>query len=237
MIRGSVSTPNLEDARGADKWYRGKHMRHIAVVGVLFVAMGAQNRFAQPSAAQLAAPRPVMPFVDWGACPFEGCQYQVNWTALQAVTVIDQAPFPWRPWNGRPGKPVFTIQPGDEVLALDGVVFFLSPGRVRIDREMQVRIQAPSFPNMVRTTMLVPGDIVYLLTYHGEGAATAWFKNELIDFDLIGFEGFGTCRGCVHQGEVLERGRSEWWVKVRNSEGKVGWTDRTDDFSGKDRYE
>ena len=114
-------------------------------------------------------------------------------------------------------------------------MFFTTPGRARVDTTLTVSVEMRQFPNEHRTVTLIPGDIVYLLTYHGEGEYTAWFNDQLLTVSTVGFKNGGSnCRDC--EGEILERGHREWWVTIRNSKGETGWTDRTEDFDGKDRY-
>ena len=54
----------------------------------------------------------------------------------------------------------YVVGAGEKVFAIDGVVFFLAPGRARIDTAMTVDVEVPRFPNVHRTVKLVRGDIV-----------------------------------------------------------------------------
>jgi hypothetical protein len=78
--------------------------------------------------------------------------------------------------------------------------------------------------------------VLYLLTYHGEGATTAWFQGRVYD-EVDGAEFFNAL--CADQpatcnGTILERPRSEWWVRVRSMTGVTGWTDEPQKFDNKD---
>jgi hypothetical protein len=67
------------------------------------------------------------------------------------------------------------------------------------------------------------GDIMYLLTAHGEGIYTVWFKGRAIrGVDLGGLEGY------IQLGSNI-RIKTEWWAQLRNSRGRTGWAvvDRT----------
>ena len=67
-----------------------------------------------------------MPYVDWGACPFEGCVYR-EWIAQQAAIV--------RTARRKDAPVTFHLSPGDKVVALTGVVVVTEPGIVEFPRE------------------------------------------------------------------------------------------------------
>jgi hypothetical protein len=158
-----------------------------------------------------------VPFEDAGACPFELCTYG-DWTARRAVVVRQER---------RLGSPiVFRVARGEKVTAITGVVITLEAGRVRF----RVRHEMDS-----RTGRLVvmPGQILYLLTYQGEGFTKAWFGGRLYD-ELDGTEFFnaaceddpGRCAG-----RIVVQPRREWWAQLRNAAGQVGWTNEAETFS------
>src|SRR5438552_16238007 len=62
---------------------------------------------------QAQAPGPRMPYVDWGACPSDGCVYR-EWIAQQAAIV--------RTTRRRDAPAAFRLSPDDNVTALTGVV-------------------------------------------------------------------------------------------------------------------
>ena len=57
---------------------------------------------------------PSLPYLDWNACPFEGCTYR-GWTAR---------------------KPVARLAAGDKVTGVAGVVITIRPGKIRMDRDL-----------------------------------------------------------------------------------------------------
>jgi hypothetical protein len=59
---------------------------------------------------------PALPFYDWGACPYETCQY-TKWTAHRAVTMYDT----WK--EGR--QAVAQLREGEQVTGMKGVVITL----------------------------------------------------------------------------------------------------------------
>jgi hypothetical protein len=188
----------------------------------------------------LFAQMPALPFVDRGACPFEGCVYR-DWKVKARVVT-------YATWDSRaPVREVFAIEPGETVTAMTGVALVTSAGRAQIRR----RITAPTllseqFPRQQPRELVsvLPGTLVYLLTSHGEGFYTAWVNGVLVDFDITNLEqpktpGAGYS-GCVRtqtcDGEVLEYPRRTWWVQIRNAGGQIGWTNQTDAFDGMDAY-
>ena len=152
---------------------------------------------------------PPIPFKDEGACPFECCVYR-EWFARKEINILR---------DRKKDSPVtFKIKKGDRVIALTGVVITLRPGRVKVLK-----------PVSIGKLMADKGDIVYLLTYRGEGFLKVWFKGEIID--SVGVYGLDTNQGIF---EIIESPESIWWVKVKNSKGQIGWSDRPEDFDNKD---
>jgi len=175
---------------------------------------------------QIAAQRPAtsgppIPYEDIGACPFEGCTYR-DWIANGPVTLRT---------DRRSDSPIaFTLAKGDHVQAITGIVITTKPGRVTF----RTAGAMSSSGGMLRVR---PGDTLYLLTYHGEGEFTAWFKGRLYDF-VDGSEfSDGRCgRGRVCNGTVVEKPQSVWWIRIRSTRGLTGWTREAEKFDNKDRF-
>jgi hypothetical protein len=162
-----------------------------------------------------------MPYEDAGACPFEGCVYR-EWVANAPVTLVR---------DRRIGSAISTkLQKGDHVQAITGIVVTIKPGRVMFR-------EAVDLSTTSGTIRIEPGETLYLLTYHGEGATTAWFKGRLYEADGSEFfngiceEKPGSCNGTI-----IERLKSEWWVQVRTVKGITGWTNEPKKFDNKDAY-
>jgi hypothetical protein len=82
------------------------------------------------------------------------------------------------------------------------------------------------------TVRVKAGDILYLLTYQGEGFTKAWFDGRLYDsldgtdfFNAVCDSNPGRCTG-----RLIEKPTREWWVQVRDADGRVGWTSQPDAF-------
>ena len=96
---------------------------------------------ANVSVQQVAPAGPPMPYEDIGACPFEGCVYR-DWIANDRVTVRTER---------RADSPIaFTLEKGDHVRAITGIVVILKPGRVQFRTAVDLTSTAgrihPTYP-------------------------------------------------------------------------------------------
>ncbi len=80
----------------------------ILAVGVVVCLFTVQSPAAPSEHAG-----PPLPYLDWGACPFECCTYR-EWRTVKAVTVLQE--------RRRKSSVSFLLKPGDRVVALTGVV-------------------------------------------------------------------------------------------------------------------
>ena len=163
-----------------------------------------------------AASPPALPFLDWKACPFEGCTYR-KWTAKKAVNVYDT----WKEHRRR----VETIGKAATVQAVTGLVVTLRPGVIRVDRDLPEK-------NLHR------GDTILTYTYRGEGFSAVWFHGRYYpEFD-ISFtkwpDGMG-CGGAHCAATYLDLGKKVWWAEVELNSGRRGWVNmNTAEFDGID---
>ena len=162
-------------------------------------------------------PGPPIPFEDPGACPFEGCSYTYRqWTTNARVTLRKER---------RSDSPVlFTLPAREKVTAITGVVITVKPALVRFERAA-----------MIADVRMEAGDVLHMLTYQGEGFTKAWIKGKLYtDVDTAEFYN-GVCdhkpERCA--GKIVEKAMTEWWVQIRDRQGRVGWTSEPEKFDGK----
>jgi len=147
--------------------------------------------------------RALYPYVDRGECPGEGCVYG-DWLALGEVQLFD------RPNSDRP--PVATVRPLEIVRAVTGEVWTI-PGRATVIRDYKAFRR---------------GDVVYLLTYRGEGFFTIWHRGT-VGWASVPF-GLGAWSRACDQGQPECWGTwdwgptTTWWVKIETGSGQVGWT-------------
>jgi hypothetical protein len=167
-----------------------------------------------------AGEEPPMPYLDFGACPFECCTYR-DWIARAPAQAFDshgQVP--------SSQQPAFRIAKGETVTGMSGVVITTTAGVVRITKPLTLDVDSERFPRSREQVAVRPGDRLYLLTAKGEGFMSGWFKGRVLEsFDATTFAAAGDCQkrkqGC--DGVIERQPVSEWWSRVRNSAGKIGW--------------
>jgi hypothetical protein len=147
---------------------------------------------------------PVLPYVEQGVCPFEGCQY-ATWTALKEATVYDR----WQ--EGR--HAIASVAPKEKVTGLTGVVITFKPGVIRVDRDLPEQ-------------KLKRGDTILTYSYQGEGFSVVWVNGKLEhDYD-ISFTKWPDGSGCGGQycaATYIDLGKKEWWAQVKLESGTIGW--------------
>jgi hypothetical protein len=143
--------------------------------------------------------KPPRKYVDVGACPFECCTYRM-WTVNEATTL----------WNEPGGKAVAgSLRPGDLVQGLTGEVIS-KPIAVRADHNFHAVVEDHGG---ARDTSIPAGDTFYILHYAGEGAWKVWLHGKIATVDDSDI----TNMAMLHP-------KADWWVKVKDVNGNVGWT-------------
>jgi zinc-ribbon domain/PEGA domain len=150
---------------------------------------------------------PPQPFRDIDACPGEGCSYG-RWRAKRDVLLYAGI---------GSGQLAGQASGGEFVDVPNGAVVTLRAGIQRLQRPLQLgpaRVEA--------------GELLYTLTYHGEGAWLICYRGQL-----------STTVALLEAGasEELAKPTSEWWVRVAGATGEIGWTKDVEAFTGKSRYD
>lgn len=154
-------------------------------------------------------PRPEVPFLDWNACPFEGCTYR-EWKANKSVPLYDT----WQKKRKRIG----TVSPGEKVVAVTGVVITYKPGLIRMERDYSLSEFAIGSPKPDQD--LKRGDTLLTYAYRGEGNSAVWLNGKYYsDFDIS----FVGCRGANCVATYVDMGVKEWWAQVRLKSGRTAW--------------
>ena len=157
-----------------------------------------------------ATAQPPLPVIDYNACPFEGCTFG-KWIVTRETTIFTT----WK--EGR--KTWATLPKGAVVTGLTGVHITYEPDRIQVFQPI---------PEL----NLQPGDIILRYMYRGEGFADIWTKGQWkkeYDCSFITEKNDSGClRNCP--AKVISEGRKDWWVRVKTSEGKIGWTKVEDQF-------
>lgn len=195
------------DRRTAEEaWSKLVTVRIVALIcaGILPSAFCQDAHLSREESRAMVTP--VLPFYDWGACPYDGCAYR-QWTAHRSVTVYDT----WK--QGR--QPVGQLAVGDKVIGITGVVITFKPGLIRMDRDLL-------------DGDLRRGDTILTNAYRGEGFSAVWFKGTYrSDFD-ISFakwpDGTG-CGGAHCAATHVDLGRKSWWAEAKLESGRTGWVE------------
>lgn len=165
------------------------------------------------TAERQIAGRPPVPHEEAVAPCADGTCQPGPWTARVPIVV--------RVERGRPAN-AFRLTTGDQVTVSDAVVVTHRPGVVRFER-------ADTLSSAGQRVSFAAGDVLYLLAYHGEGVATAWFQGRLYR-ELDGAAAFfnDACRTdrTLCSGVIRERPQSELWVKLSDARGRTGWTEQ-----------
>ena len=134
---------------------------------------------------------PQNPFIDRGACPFEGCAYR-DWTANRTIQLFD-----------RPGgRRVRTIPAGTHVTGLTGEV-----------RSIPLRVTATSDkpdPENPQRVMIHSGQPFYVLHHLGEGAWLVWYRGKLTSVD--NFSESGPYPQATWWVQIKLPDGSTWWA-------------------------
>jgi hypothetical protein len=166
---------------------------------------------AQSPSKEASMPAPLLPVIDYNACPFEGCTFG-KWIVTRDSSIFST----WK----LPRKLVASLRTGEAVTGLTGVHITYLPDRVEV-------LSAISDLGVQR------GDIILRYMYHGEGFADIWVKGKWHrDYDCS-FITEKNGLGCMHDcaAIVISVGRKEWWVRLRTSHGSIGWTKVENQFN------
>lgn len=188
-------------------------IRFIALILTLF-----------PSCALAAGPQngPHLPYLDWGACPFECCTYR-EWVAEAPITVFTK--------RDENSEVAFRLKKDEHVQAITGVVVTRKFGVTEILKPLELGFLPGGQKPMLS---LKPTDIVYTLHYAGEGNDVFWYKGKTYMGEIsVPDDAWGKAPNSdtvkVHSRPVYD-----WWAKIRNRAGQTGWTRKTDKFRNQD---
>lgn len=208
--------------------------RRVFLLVALAVSVSvAVSPSARLSAAQDERSLPPLPYVEQDVCPFQCCTYR-DWRASRPMTAHDG----WDdPRLTARRKTVFGIARGDTVTAMTGVIMTTKAGRLRLSKDATLTSVPSRFPKQPPEKVSAhAGDVIHLLVPHGEGTYTVWYDGRLleaVDLSDLMVAAIGQTQGAPPK-DVFEQPVYEWWVRVRNQQGEVGWTDRARDFTGAD---
>lgn len=131
-------------------------------IGAVVIAAGCLILAVEVLNAQSIPPSP---YIDKGACPFEGCVYRA-WTAKETVDIF-----------AKPGSrnKVGVVRRGERVTGITGEVHSV-PVLVHVEEDIP-DLQHPG------TVMIPKGKALYLIHYLGEDAWLCWYQGRLTPVD------------------------------------------------------
>lgn len=154
-------------------------------------------------------------YVDEGACPFECCTYGI-----------------WRV-----DKPTeLYSEPNHESRAIR----HLAAGSLIDADGGKVITQARRFAVKRDHAEYRRGDVLWVYTYLGEGFFRVWhagqMEEEQLEFSPEGGTAGDRCQDSERLcwGELDRPLRTTWWIRIRDHDGRDGWTDAPENFSGND---
>lgn len=152
-----------------------------------------------------------LPYYDWGACPFECCTYR-KWKANKPVIAYS---------DHKDGSPVaFKIEKGEWVTAETGVVITYKAGITKVLKPMRLGYEKEGKQPVLDVK---PGNILYTLHYTGEGFDLFWFNGKLYYDQISADKPDPNPPPPDSSLQVISRPVDEWWVKVKNKKGQIGW--------------
>ncbi len=182
----------------------------IRIQHLIHISDARRVRFREILKSIPANRRPPANYIAKGACPFECCQYG-NWTVDNDTDLF-----------AAPGskRVVGNARNGDRVVGLTG--------EVHLTPEPVIVLTGGDLPK---------NSIAFVLDYGGEGYWSVYTRGKIVSTFLV-YEKY-----CLHVSDSCgaetlfpeaKRKNPVWWVKVRLPNGVIGWSDRPDNFNGKD---
>lgn len=168
---------------------------------------------------------PPLPYMDWGACPFECCTYR-GWEATREVKIYTS--------RKEGSKISFVLAKGELAIGVTGVVLTKSYGITKILKPVKIGYTPVS---TAPELSLKAGDFVYTLHYAGEASDFFWYRGSVYTDQILVPEIAMGSSPNEQSIEIVSRPDYEWWVKVQNKAGRVGWTKETKVFAHMDACE
>jgi hypothetical protein len=121
--------------------------------------------------------------------------------------------------EGEPTQVAFQLAQDESYIAETGNMWIHSPGLVLISKA--VELESP-VDRSATALALSHGDTLAVLTRLGEGRYHVWRDNTVYLVQSC----WGTKADLPNSeycGTLIDNGDSEWWVRVHNNSGMVGW--------------
>jgi len=201
-------------------------MRIARVVVAVVLVFACSGTFLPiPAAAEPPEPRPPLPYLDWGVCPFECCTYQ-QWTAAADIPLYEK--------RSHKSHVAAQVKSGEKVRGISGVVVTTEAGKTKVLKPVKLGYSQDS---QAPELSLKPGDMIYTIHKVELASMLFWYHGKFYT-DEVGLP--EKAKGNIpfkDELEIVSRPKTEWWAVVESADGRIGWTDQTDSFKHVDRCE
>jgi hypothetical protein len=172
--------------------------------------------FLLPVSLTAQSKEPSLPVIDYDACPFEGCHFG-KWIVVRDSPIFST-------WQ-RNRNSIALLGKGEIVTGLTGVHITYEPDRV------EVRSGIPELG-------VQGGETILRYMYRGEGYCDIWVKGRWHRDYVCSFIAEKKIGGCLRDcaAQVTSDGRKDWWVRVKTSQGAIGWAKVEDQFNCMDSF-
>jgi Ankyrin repeat len=160
---------------------------------------------------------PASPYIVEHVCPYEGCNF--------GRQIADSVIHVYRA-DGSTAVLAFKIARNEVYTTVDGNVHAV-PGAVVLKRSARLADLAAPYRRDASGKPIIPryslqqGDTAYPLAYLGEGVYRVWYQGKEIQVEQ--FWASSTYRPVNPAGGLLIPPSGTWWVKIRNTNGAMGW--------------
>lgn len=161
------------------------------------------------------AQSPKVPYKDVGACPFECCGYG-DWTANKATVLYKQM--------SEKSAVAFRVTRREKVTGVTGVVITSKAGTVKVLKDYTAKEFSADLTKPANEIFIKSGEVFYVLTSLGEGFHQLWYKGKFFQDEIYNEKNM----------KILTMPVADWWVKIKNRKGQIGWTKLPENFDNKD---
>lgn len=158
---------------------------------------------------------PKVPYKDAGACPFECCLYR-QWTVNKETVLYKQM--------SEKSAIAFRVKRREKVTGVTGVVITTKAGMVKVLKDYTAKEDSTDLTKPVNEISIKAGEVFYVLTSLGEGFHQLWYKGKFFQDEIYNEEKM----------KILAEPEADWWVKIKNRKGQIGWTKLPENFDNKD---
>jgi hypothetical protein len=188
-----------------------KSLLFLAAV-FLLAACSPEKQESNNAAENTEVKKPEAAYVDEGVCPFEGCTYR-EWIAQEDNQIHESM--------DENSPVIFTVKKGEKVTGITGTVLTTQYG------EGEVLKDAPIYGGPA----IKKGDRIQIINHVGEGYMKIKYNGQIYEAQILvpdpSYDINSTRDNEIIYIKETQKLETEWWVKIKNSQGQEGWTKNT----------